>query len=34
VPNATELRPLITDSPYRSKIARDATNVGHQAVQS
>jgi uncharacterized radical SAM superfamily Fe-S cluster-containing enzyme len=33
VPNATELRPLITDSPYRSKIARDATNIGRRAVQ-
>jgi uncharacterized radical SAM superfamily Fe-S cluster-containing enzyme len=34
VPNATHLRPLITDSPYGSKIARDTTNVDHQAVQS
>src|SRR5262249_19007763 len=29
VPNAIELRPLIADSPYRSKIARDARSVGH-----
>jgi hypothetical protein len=42
VPNATELRPLIADSPYGSKIARtsdqappgrDATNVGRRAVR-
>jgi 7,8-dihydro-6-hydroxymethylpterin dimethyltransferase len=40
VPNATEMRPLIADSPYGSKIARgaiarpgrDATNVGRPAV--
>lgn len=44
VPNATELQPLVTESPYGSKIARngnrdrpgiapDATNVGRKAVQ-
>lgn len=44
VPNASELRPLVTDSPYGSKIARngtgnrpgiapDATNVGRRAVR-
>jgi hypothetical protein len=42
VPNATELRPLVADSPYGSKIARageltrpgrDATNVGRRAVR-
>ena len=41
VPNATELAPIVTDSPYGSKIARtgpahtrvqDQTNVGHRAV--
>jgi uncharacterized radical SAM superfamily Fe-S cluster-containing enzyme len=44
VPNATQLQPLVTESPYGSKIARDsngdrpgiasdATNVGRKAVQ-
>jgi uncharacterized radical SAM superfamily Fe-S cluster-containing enzyme len=43
VPNATELQPVVTDSPYGSKIAsngdgrpavaRDTTNVGRKAVQ-
>jgi 7,8-dihydro-6-hydroxymethylpterin dimethyltransferase len=42
VPNATELRPMLDDSPYGSKIARDgavarpgrdATNVGRRAVR-
>ncbi|WP_199431161.1 radical SAM protein [Qaidamihabitans albus] len=44
VPNATELQPLVVDSPYgskingnrnghRSPIAPDATNVGRKAVQ-
>jgi hypothetical protein len=44
VPNASELRPLVTDSPYGSKIARngrqngpqiapDTTNVGRRAVR-
>jgi len=42
VPNATELAPIVTDSPYGSKIARsgpahnraqDETNVGHRAVR-
>jgi len=44
VPNATELQPLLAESPYGSKIARtqhragnrhrlvDATNVGRRAV--
>jgi 7,8-dihydro-6-hydroxymethylpterin dimethyltransferase len=41
VPNATELRPLLTESPYGSKVARsggsrgpggDTTNVGRRAV--
>jgi 7,8-dihydro-6-hydroxymethylpterin dimethyltransferase len=40
VPNASELRQMIADSPYGSKIAhtgrlagRDATNVGRPAVR-
>jgi 7,8-dihydro-6-hydroxymethylpterin dimethyltransferase len=44
VPNASELRPLVTESPYGSKVARngsgngpriapDATNVGRRAVR-
>ncbi|WP_235883365.1 hypothetical protein [Saccharopolyspora elongata] len=44
VPNATELQPIVTDSPYGSKIAKnghrrgtvapDSTNVGRKAVES